>query len=414
LEAFHRTRLGVAPDGIDPDRLRAGSLALAVGEWIKAMVTAVRIAGGAAYGRGDPARAEGPGSFWYADEPAVRLWWRRYRDHLTVRSVHLQGALRLAVALSAARLLAGFLDLSHGFWVLLATLTVLRTSATATRSALRPALVGTVVGSVLAGALLLAGADPRLYELGLPIVMLVGFTAGQLLGLGSGQALFTLVIALVFAQLAPVNWQLAEARVLDVAVGALVGVLIGLLAWPRGGAGELHRAASGFVAACAAVVRRSVAVPAAVAPPGPELPFARRQGQLASASYGLYLGEGPSRSTVDWLAVLDAGNDVVGGADAVLRAWPAGRLPPATGPLTAHATAVADGYDRLAIALRDGAPVPPDLAPDDPGGWPTRGGPDLYRLADLRVWLAGLAASLARTGTRPGAGPASVSKREAA
>ena len=73
--------------------------------------------------------------------------------------------------------------------------------------------------------------------------MLVGFAAGPLLGLGWGQALFTLVIALVFAQVSPVDWTLAADRLLDVAVGAAIGLATGLLAWPRGGSGELHRAA---------------------------------------------------------------------------------------------------------------------------------------------------------------------------
>lgn len=62
--------------------------------------------------------------------------------------------------------------------------------------------------------------------------------AGGLLRL----VLFTLVISLVFAQLAPVNWQLATTRVIDVAVGTAIGALIGLVAWPRGSTGELHHA----------------------------------------------------------------------------------------------------------------------------------------------------------------------------
>ena len=59
-----------------------------------------------------------------------------------------------------------------------------------------------------------------MYAIILPFVMLVGFAAGPLLGLGWAQALFTLVITLVFAQVTPVDWRLAEARVLDVLVGA--------------------------------------------------------------------------------------------------------------------------------------------------------------------------------------------------
>ena len=182
------------------------------------------------------------GQFWYAYRRTPALWWHRLRENLTPRSVYFQGALRLAAALAVARLLAGVLDLSHGFWVLLTILTVLRTSAAETRSALKPALIGTVAGSLVAAALLIVGINPTAYAVVLPLVMLVGFAAGPLLGLGWAQALFTIVITLVFAQVTPVDWRLAEARVLDVVVGAAIGVLIGLFAWPRGGSGELHRA----------------------------------------------------------------------------------------------------------------------------------------------------------------------------
>lgn len=98
-----------------------------------------------------------------------------------------------------------------------------------------------MIGSVVAAGVLVIGVDPMVYAIILPIVMIVGFAAGPLLGLGWSQALFTLVITLVFAQVTPVSWRLAEARVLDVVVGAVIGVLIGLFAWPRGGLGGRWR-----------------------------------------------------------------------------------------------------------------------------------------------------------------------------
>ena len=69
--------------------------------------------------------------FWYSARSTPWLWFRRFRGHFTPRSVFFQNAVRLAVGLAAARLVAGLLDLSHGFWMLLATLTLMRTSVTA-------------------------------------------------------------------------------------------------------------------------------------------------------------------------------------------------------------------------------------------------------------------------------------------
>ncbi|AGZ43738.1 hypothetical protein AFR_27385 [Actinoplanes friuliensis DSM 7358] len=398
IDDFRATRAATAPDGLPPERLALGALALSLGEWTKHLVTALRIVAGA------PIPASSPtGLFWYAYRRTPWLWLHRLREHLTPRSVYFQGALRLAAALAVARLLAGVLDLSHGFWVLLTILTVLRTSAAETRSALRPALIGTVLGSVAAAGLLVFGTEPTAYAIALPFVMLVGFAAGPLLGLGWAQGLFTVVIALVFAQVAPTDWHLAEARILDVAVGAAIGVLIGLFAWPRGGAGELHRATANFLAASAAVVRETVSVLADNAVRGDALDRARETGRLAEASFALYQSERHPAAAVDWQATLVAGHHAVRGAEALLRTCPTGRLLPCVTPLMVSSADVAARFDRVAEALRErdratllgAAPDPPVLS------WPTDLGPDLYHLADLRVWLDGLRDDLGRIAGLP-------------
>jgi uncharacterized membrane protein YccC len=396
LDEFRRARLSIEPDPLHPERLRLGSHALAIGESVKVLATAARVAGDAPIHADTTPAAAQPGQFWYAYRSTPWLWVHRFVEHLTPRSVYFQGALRLALALGVARLLAGVLDLSHGFWVLLAILTILRTSAAETRDALRPALVGTVIGAVLAGGLLVIGAQPQVYVVALPIVMLVGFAAGPLLGPGWAQALFTIVIAMVFAQVAPVDWHLAEARILDVAVGAAIGVLIGLFAWPRGGSGELHRATARYLAAGADTIRETVGVLTAAGSRGSALPVARRQGQLAEASYALYLTERHGAARVDWQATVGAGHHAVRGAEVLLRSCPSGCLVRCADALVGSATEVAGGYDAFATALPDREGPLPLPGPLQPQPWPDDLGTDLYHMVDIQVWLTGLNDDLIR------------------
>jgi uncharacterized membrane protein YccC len=402
LSDFRVARINHDPNGVPPDRLKLGALALALGEWTKTLIFAIRVAAGEPPSHPDPTPATAqPGPFWYAYRKTPALYWHRLRENLTPRSVAFQGALRLAAALAVARLLAGELDLSHGFWVLLTILTVLRTSAAETRSALRPALVGTVAGSLVAAVLLVGGVDPTVYAVILPFVMVVGFAAGPLLGLGWSQALFTLVITLVFAQVTPVDWRLAEARVTDVLLGAAIGVLIGLFAWPRGGGGELHRSAGTFVAAAAGVIRETVDVMANGRPPGAALPHARLAGQLAEASFALYQSERHAAATVDWQATLIAGHHAVRGAEALVRSCPAGGLLPCVTELTEEAADTAGRYDRAADGLRRRLGTGPAEPPPAAVRWPTDLGQDLYIIADLRVWLDGLREDLGAIRGRP-------------
>jgi uncharacterized membrane protein YccC len=171
----------------------------------------------------------------------------RVRGHFTPRSVVFQNALRLALGLAAARYLAGSFDLTHGSWVLLATLTLMRTTASATRSAMWPAFLGTLAGALITGGLLLVfGQEPDVFTVLMPIAFFasvsLGPLAGPFVGPAAGQFFMTLAVAALFVQVAPETWQLAEARLIDVVLGGVVGSLVGLLVWPRGGSGEIARA----------------------------------------------------------------------------------------------------------------------------------------------------------------------------
>ncbi|MFH0515944.1 FUSC family protein [Streptomyces sp. M41] len=179
---------------------------------------------------------------WYAGPPAADLWLRRLTGNLTQRSVVFQNAVRTALGLGVARLVAGSLDLSHGFWVLLAVLTLGRTTAGATWSAVRLAVTGTFAGALTAGALILGvGEATDVYAALLVPLMLLAFTVGPVAGIAWAQGLFTLVVSTAFAQLVPVTWQLGETRLVDVLTGCCIGLLCGVVAWPAGASTEVRR-----------------------------------------------------------------------------------------------------------------------------------------------------------------------------
>ncbi|WP_328314887.1 FUSC family protein [Streptomyces sp. NBC_00442] len=294
--------------------------------------------------------AVAPGRFWYASQRSPVLWWHRIRGHAGQRSVFFQNAVRLALALTAARLVAGLDTLPHGFWAMLATLTLTRTTVDETWSTIRTALTGTLAGAlVTAGVLTLVGADTVWYAALLPLWMLFAFTVGPVKGIGWAQGLFTVLVALVFAQLAPPTWHLAEVRMLDVLIGSAVGAVFGLLAWPRGAhdelrrtAAELLRRAAEIVVATSAAVADGPAADDAAAPPLSAVPGHRSLQHaviLAESAYAQYLSEptpveGSVRRAaprqVDWQTALIAGHHALWGSDRLLEP-PQRRL----GPLAA-------------------------------------------------------------------------------
>ncbi|MET8121292.1 FUSC family protein [Micromonospora sp. NPDC005189] len=393
-------------DGSDVPRLCQDATALALADQVRVFAIGARVATGARLD-GEDAYS---GLFEYARRGTWTLYWWQFRSHLAPRSAHLHSSLRLAVALAIARVAAGVLQLNHGFWVLLATLTVLRTSAADTRTALRPAVLGTIAGAVVSGGLMLVVNQPIVYAVVLPVTLMLAFGVGRLLGPVWQQALFTLLLTVVFAQLSPEGWRLAEARLVDVLLGAVIGVLAGVAIWPRGASRDLRHNATGYLVANADAVEQTVqAMLGGAPPPDRALDRVRRQMILVDSSYCQYHSErhDPRRQQVNWDAVLSAGHHVVPGAESLLRRNPPGCLagwPAGAALLRDTADQLRSTYDDVADEVAHGRPSRPTPVPTTCSDEldrirPLLGDVDpqsVRHLVEIDRWLAGLADSLAR------------------
>jgi Fusaric acid resistance protein-like len=157
------------------------------------------------------------------------------RRHASVRSVWFLNSLRAAVALAAAVAVADASGVQHAFWVVLGTLSVLRTNASATGSTALRALGGTVVGFVVGAALLTGiGTNPDALWAVFPVAVFVAAYAPGTTPFLVGQAAFTVTVVVLFNLLAPIGWTIGLLRIEDVAIGCGVSLAVGVLLWPRG------------------------------------------------------------------------------------------------------------------------------------------------------------------------------------
>jgi uncharacterized membrane protein YccC len=197
--------------------------------------------------RADPETVAARRRGWYGAQPEGTMEERRVAAlsgaigvlarHASFRSVWFLNALRGSLAIAAAVLVADLSGVEHGFWVVLGTLSVLRTNAASTESTALRALGGTVVGFAV-GALLLLGigtSTPALWA-ALPIAIAVAAYAPGTLPFAFGQAAFTVVVVVLFNLLVPVGWKVGLLRIQDVALGCAVSLVVGVLFWPRGAA----------------------------------------------------------------------------------------------------------------------------------------------------------------------------------
>ncbi len=176
-------------------------------------------------------------------EPERRRHLVQVASHLSVRSVWFRNALRGATGLALAVAVVELTNVEHGFWVVLGTLSVLRSNALGTDATALRAVGGTVVGFVVGSALMLAIGDhwALLWAL-LPLAVAVAGSAPSMISFAAGQAGFTVLVVILFNIIVPTGWRVGLTRVEDVAIGCAVSVVVGLLFWPRGATSALGRA----------------------------------------------------------------------------------------------------------------------------------------------------------------------------
>ncbi|MFR9797709.1 FUSC family protein [Streptomyces sp. MS06] len=420
LAVYRRRRTvaahGESPEAVDQIMDRQAMLI----ETARAALT-LAAAADLALGRSPGPAEKRDGGFWYAGQSTARLWAHRLRAHLSPRSVYFQNAVRLSLALAAARVVAGLGSLPHGFWAMLAVLTLTRTTAAQTGAIVARALVGTLLGALAAAAMLvLVSGDTAAYAVALPVIMLAAFWFGPTHGVGWAQGLFTLVVSVVFAQLAPSTWQLAEVRFLDVLVGSSIGLVFGLLAWPRGAQKELRRDVAALLRAVGSTIASTTsALTHGATGRQSGLPSLRRALTLAESSFAQFQSEPqqPGTEGVDWHAALMAGHHTLRGSRSLLaEGSPAGAGSPASawpGALDTDGRGLAERFATVGGLLegtgkgtgtgtsppRTRSPTPGEAAHGRPQDRPAS--PVYY---DAEAWLKSLSADLDRVAA-PGPSP---------
>jgi uncharacterized membrane protein YccC len=168
---------------------------------------------------------------------------------VATRAVVVRNSLRTGLGLAIAVSITHVFPVQHGFWVVLGAMSVLRSSALTTGTRVLRAVTGTGIGFVLGAVFIeLMGVDPVVMWTMLPVVAFGSAYVPEVASFIAGQAMFTMMVLIIFNVIVPTGWSVGLIRVEDVVVGATVGVVVSLLLWPRGASATVSKAID---AACA-------------------------------------------------------------------------------------------------------------------------------------------------------------------
>jgi uncharacterized membrane protein YccC len=363
-----------------PGEIRASAAVATHAQAIAVAVRATTADALIAARRADPELIAAERRRWYGREEGAAL---RYTPalagaagfvtrHASVRSVWFRNSARSAVALAVAVAVAYATGVEHGFWVILGTLSVLRTTAASTGSTAMRALAGTVLGfAVGAALLLLIGTSPTALWIALPFAVLVASYAPGTAPFAVGQAAFTVTILVIFNLLVPAGWKVGLVRVEDVALGCAVSLVIGVLFWPRGAAATVGDDLADAFRRGGTYLTQAVdwALGLRQAPPDSAVPAVTASSRLDEALRAFLTEQGTKRMTNDdlWSLVM-AATQLRLTAYAVA-SWPAGASGPpaddragtAVSEFTREAKELAAFYQRVAAQVG-----PPDHEPPTP------------------------------------------------
>jgi len=178
---------------------------------------------------------------------------------LATRAVVVRNSVRTGLGLALAVAVTHVFPVQHGFWVVLGAMSVLRSSALTTGTRVVRAVVGTIIGFLLGVVFIeLMGVDPIVLWTALPIVAFGSAYVPEVASFVAGQAMFTMMVLIIFNVISPSGWQVGLIRVEDVVVGAMVGAVVSLLLWPRGAAARVSRAIDAAISAGATYLTAAV------------------------------------------------------------------------------------------------------------------------------------------------------------
>ncbi len=303
--------------------------------------------------------------------------------HVQRHSVWLHNSVRGAIALGLAVLVADLTGVQHSFWVVLGTLTVLRSNALSTGQNVLRGLAGNVAGFIIGGALILGiGTSNTVLWFLLPLAVLLAGLAPAVISFAAGQAAFTITLLILYNIIAPAGWKVGLVRIEDVAIGCAVSLVVGMLFWPRGAASAFGEAAAGAYAESARYLRSAVTfgvvrcdrqLPPTPVPREESLRAAAAARRLDDAFRGFLAERGTKHLPLADVAALITGVAVLRlTADAVVNLWergdggaPAGDRSAARKEVLTAGTQVFSWYEAMANALAGAGDVLPELPPDE-------------------------------------------------
>ncbi|SCX82544.1 FUSC family protein [Flavobacterium caeni] len=157
--------------------------------------------------------------------------WRTFRENLTFSSMHFRHALRLTITILIGFAIGALLPLQNVYWILLTVIVIMRPGYGLTKERSWQRIFGTVLGGLIAFALLSFIHNPVAIGVFTVIALILGFTYTAT-NYKIGATFVTIYVVFVYGLLTPDIEHVIQFRIVDTLAGAGLAFVANYFFWP--------------------------------------------------------------------------------------------------------------------------------------------------------------------------------------
>jgi uncharacterized membrane protein (TIGR01666 family) len=157
--------------------------------------------------------------------------WRTFRENLSFSSTYFRHSLRLTITILIGFVIGGLFPLQNVYWILLTIVVIMRPGYGLTKERSWQRIFGTVLGGLIAFAMLSVIHNPIAIGTLTVIALVLGFTFTAT-NYKIGATFVTIYVVFVYGLLTPNIENVIQFRILDTLVGAALAFLASYFFWP--------------------------------------------------------------------------------------------------------------------------------------------------------------------------------------
>ena len=154
-----------------------------------------------------------------------------FKENLSFQSPFFRHSLKLTIAMVIGYSIGVWLNVSNAYWILLTIVVILRPSFGLTKERSQKRVLGTVIGVIIASAIVLLTDNIVVYVVLALVSMIFAFSLLNRNYTAAATAI-TLNVVFVFSLINPDQWEIIQFRLIDTLIGAVVSMFVSYLIFP--------------------------------------------------------------------------------------------------------------------------------------------------------------------------------------